>query len=81
MGNIVDTVKDGIRNAILTVIESNVAPKIELAIRSKNASSGRDATSVAANSECREHIGINASFENAHRNNNVQQVLNGSDET
>ena len=44
-------------------------------------SSERDATSVAANSECREHVGINASFENASENVNVQQVSNGNDET
>ena len=47
--NIVDTVEDRIQNANLTAIENIVAPKIELAIRSINASSGRDATSVSAN--------------------------------
>ena len=50
MSNIVDTVEDRIQNAILTAIENIVAPKIELAIRSINASSGRDPTSVSANS-------------------------------
>ena len=79
--NIVDTVEDRIQNSILTGIDKIVAPRIELAIRSINASSGRDATSVAANSEGREHTGINASFENAFENNNKQQVLNGNDET
>ena len=69
MSNIVDTVEDRIQNAILTAIDNYVAPKIELAIRSINASSGRDATSVAANSEYREHVGINASFENTSQNN------------
>ena len=64
MSNIVDTVDDRIQNAILTAIDSIVAPKIELAIRSINASSGRDVTSVSANSECREHMGINAPIEN-----------------
>ena len=77
MSNIVDTVEDRIQNAILTGIDNIVAPKIELAIRSISASSGRDATSVTANSEGREHVGINASFENASENNNMQQVLNG----
>ena len=51
MSNIVDTVEDRIQNAILTAIENIVAPKIELAIRSINASSGRDVTSVTRNSE------------------------------
>ena len=51
MSNIVDTVEDRIQNAILTAIDNIVAPKIELAIRSINASSGRDVTSVTANSE------------------------------
>ena len=63
MGNIVDTVEDRIRNAILTAFDSIVAPKIELAIRSINASSGRDATRVTANSEYREHVGISYPFE------------------
>ena len=45
MSNIVDTVEDRIQNAILTAIDNIVAPKIELAIRSINASSGEDVTS------------------------------------
>ena len=81
MSNVVDTVEDMIQNAILTVIYNIVAPKFELGIRSINVSSGQDATSVAANSECREHVGIIVSFENASGNNNVQQVSNGNDET
>ena len=48
MSNIIDTVEDRIQNAILTAIENIIAPKIELAIRSISASSGRDATSVSA---------------------------------
>ena len=43
MTKIVDRVEDRIQNPILTTIDSIVAPKIELAIRSINASSGRDA--------------------------------------
>ena len=63
MSNIVDTVEGRIQNAILTAIDNIVTPKIELAIRSKNASSGRDANSASAGSERREHVGINASFQ------------------
>ena len=81
MSNIVDTVEKRIQNAYLTAIDTIVAPKIELAIRSKNASSGRDATSVSANSERREHVGINTSFENASGNNNTLGVSNIIDET
>ena len=81
MSNIVDTVEDRIQNAILTTIDNIVAPKIELAIRSKNAFSGRDVTSVTVNSECGEHVGINASFENASGNNNTLGVSNRNDET
>ena len=81
MSNIVDTVEDRIQNATLTAIENIVAPKIELAIRSINASSGRDVTSVTANSERGERVGINASFENASENNNTLRVPNVSDET
>ena len=81
MSNIVDTVGDRIRNAILTAIENIVAPKIELAIRSIFASSGLDATSVSANSERRERVRINASFENASENNDTLDVSNVNDET
>ena len=65
MSNIVDTVEDRIQNAILTAVDNIIMPKIELAVRSVNASSGRDVTSVAANSERGERAGINASSENA----------------
>ena len=81
MNNIVDTVEDRIQNAILTAIENIVAPKIELAIRSINASSGRDVTSVFANSERRLHVGIHASFENASENDNTLGVSIVNDET
>ena len=81
MSNIVDTVEDRIQNAILTAIDNIVTPKIELAIRSINASSGRDVTSVSANSEPKDHEGINASFENASRNDDTLGVSNVNDET
>ena len=81
MSNIVDTVEDRIQNAILTAIENIVAPKIELAIRSINASSGRDVTSGSANSERRDCVGINASFENASKNNVTLDASNVNDET
>ena len=81
MSNIVDTVEDRIQNAILTAIENIVAPKIELAIRSINASSGRDATSVSANSERREHVGTSNSFENASGNNDTLGVSYVNEET
>ena len=81
MSSIVDTVEDRIQNAILTAIDNIVAPKIELRIRSKNASSGRDVTSVVANSERGGFVGINASFGNASRNNNILNVSNVNDET
>ena len=81
MGNIVDTVEDRIQNATLTAIDSIIAPKIELAIRSMNASSRRDATSVTANSERGEHIGITAPFENVSERNNTLHVVSTNDET
>ena len=79
--NIVDIDDDRIQKAILTTIDNTVAPKIELAIRSINASSGRDVTSVTANSEHEEFVGVNASFENASGNNNILHVSNVNDET
>ena len=80
INNIVDTVEDRIQNAILTAIDIIVAPKIELAIRSINASSGRDVTSVSANSERREHGGTNPPFDSASENNNMLSVTNKNDE-
>ena len=80
MNNIVDTVEDRIQNAILAAIDNIVAPKIELAIRSINASSGRDVTSACANAERRERTGINVSFENASENDNTIGVTNINDE-
>ena len=81
MNNIIDTVEDRIQNAILTAIDNIVAPKIKLAIRSINASSGRDVTSVSANSEHNEGVGLSASFKNASRNNDTLDVSNVNDET
>ena len=81
MSNIVDAVADRIQNAILTAIDNIVAPKVELAIRSINAFSGRDVTSVTANSERGEHVGINASFENSSGNNKIIHVSKVNDET
>ena len=79
MGNIVDNINDRIQNAILTAIDSVITPKIELAVRSINASSGQDATNVTANSELGEHIGITASFENVSERNNIVHVVNTND--
>ena len=81
ISKIVDTVEDRIQNAILTAIDNLVALKIELAIRSINASSGRDVTSVTANSESGERVGVIASFGNAsENNNNILRVWNINDE-
>ena len=81
MNNIVDTVEDWKQNAILTAIDNIVAPKIELAIRSINASLGRGVTSVSASSERGEHVGINTPFDNASGDNGTQGVSKVNDET
>ena len=81
MSHIVDTVEDRIQNAILTAIDGIVARKIEIAIRSINASSGKYATSVTANSEHVEQIGIIAPSENVSETNNTLHVSNVNDET
>ena len=82
-GNNGDTVKYRIRNAILSAIGSNITPKFELAVQSKNASSGWDATSVMpiSVSERGESIGITAPSENVSERNNTPHVLNTYDET
>ena len=71
MANIVGTVEDRIQNAILTAIDNIIAPKIELAIRSINAYSGRDVANVSVTSERREQIGISAPFESASGSNDT----------
>ena len=81
MRNIVDAFEDRIQNAILTAFDIIFAPKIEIDIRSINASSGLGVTSVTVNSERGEHVGINAPFENASGNNNTQGASNRNDET
>ena len=81
MANIVDTVGDRIQNAILTAIDNIIAPKIELAIRSKNASSGRDVANVSVNSERREQVGISAPFESASGSNDTLGISKVNDET
>ena len=81
MGNFADTVEDKTQNTTLTAIDNNITPKIEIALRSINAFSGGDATSVLANSERGEHIGITASFENVSERNNTLHLLNTDDET
>ena len=58
MGSIVDTVENRIQIEILTAIDNIITHKIELAVRSINATSGRDATSATANSERGDCIGI-----------------------
>ena len=81
LSNIVDTVEGRIQNAFLTAIDYVVSPKNELAIRSINASPGRDGTSVTANSERGKHVGIFAFFGNASGINNILHVSNENDET
>ena len=80
MSNIVDTVEDRIQNAILTAIENINAPKIELVVRSVNASSGRDMASRITESEREERVGMTAPFENASGNNDVLHISKMNDE-
>ena len=80
MNNIVDTVEDRIQHAILTAIDNIVAPKIEMAIRSINTTSGRDVTSVLMDSERREHAGIITPRGSASGDNDTQAVSEINDE-
>ena len=80
MGNIVDTVEDEIQNAKLTAICTIITPKIELAIRSINASSGRDAVFITASSGRGERVRITPSFENVCEGSNTFHELDANDE-
>ena len=81
MDNLVDDVEDRIQNAFLIANDRNIIPKISLAVKSLNTSSGRDATSVMVSSEFGEHIRITAPFENAFEKNNTLNAFNTNDET
>ena len=81
MGIIVDTVEDWIQNAILTAFDKNFTPRIELAVWSIFASSGRDATCVTAILKHGERVGIFASFENVSQRKNTIHLFNTNDET
>ena len=77
----VETVENRMQNALLTAIDNNITLKVELVVRSINASSGRDATSIRADSERGERTGLTASFENVSENNNVLHISLTNDET
>ena len=64
----------------MTAEDSIITPKIELATRLKNESSGRDATSVIASSERGENIEITAFFENVSETKNTLHVLYTNDD-
>ena len=81
MDNIVNPVEDKIQNAVLSAKDCIHTPKIKLATRSLNATSGRDATSVLASSESGQKIRITAPPENVSEKNNTLHVLNIRDET
>ena len=49
MGDIADMVEDRIEDAILTMIDNIITPRIDLAVRLINAFSGRDAAKATAN--------------------------------
>ena len=81
MGNMLDTVKDGIQNAISTEIDSAITSKLELTVRSIRSSSGRDAADNMANSERGEHTGVTARSESVSERTSKLHVLNTNDET
>ena len=81
MGNFVDTVEGRIEIAILNAIDSIIAPKIELAVKSFNASSERNATNDTMNSERGECMRVVSLFENVSERNNTLHELNTNDET
>ena len=81
MGKTLGTVEDRIQNTILTAIDNLITPRIELTLRSINASSEQDAASVTVNSECGKHTGIITSFENVSDRNNAFHETNANNET
>ena len=81
IGNIVDTVEDQVQNVISAAMDRIFTPKVDLAIRSINASSERDSTSVMGNSERGKHRGVTAPLENVSERDNTLHVKHINDET
>ena len=81
MGKFVDKFEERIQNTTLTTINITIIPSIELGVRSKNASSGRDTSSVTTNAEREDRIGIIASSENVSETSKMFHEINAKDET
>ena len=81
MDNIVEMVEDRIQNETWAAIDNITIPRIELAVKSINASSGRNADSVTANLERGEPTRITACFEDVSDSNNTFHEVNVNDET
>ena len=62
-------------------MDSYVAPRIQLAVRSINASSGLDAGSVWANFERQEQLGITNSYVHASSRNKTNHEFDLNEET
>ena len=80
MGDIVHTFEDRIPNTILTAFDNIITPRLELAVRSENASSERDAAIVTAILEHGEHIGISPPFRERIRKKNTLYEINAKDD-
>ena len=63
--NAVDTVADKIQKAFLSTVNHDITPRIEVAVRSRNACFGFDVANAMASSECDEQTGVAISFESA----------------
>ena len=80
-GENVDTVEDRIQNAFLTANDGNFTHKIELEIKSINASSRRYVTSGLVNSEHDEHERVTALFQDVNESITTLYVFSSHDET
>ena len=81
MGNSVDTIGVWMQNPILTALDSFTIPRIELEVRSINASSGRDAASLTVNTEREEGTCLIAYFEDLSEGNEAFHKSNAIDRT
>ena len=81
IGNILEIVVDKVYNVISPAMDNIMTSRVELAARSMNESSGRDAASVTANSKRGEQLGITALFGNAFDRNITFREFKITDET
>ena len=75
MGSVVETVEAKLQDVILAAIGNIITPSNKLAVKSMDASNGRDAANISAISERRKRVGMTASSENVSKRSTIFHEL------